>query len=274
MDARAMMLLRGCSIELSPRDAFAGPALRGLLASGTLVFVNNPPSVTQGDIVAACKRLTGSGFSAVPHVVVRRLASFTDASDFLSRLAGEAGVEQMLLLGGDVPRPTGPFVGAFDLLSTGVVERRGIHRIAFAGYPEGHPHITSATLEAALLAKVELAQTRGLEVSLVTQFGFEAEPIVAWIAAQRARGILCPVRIGLAGPASVATLAKYAVRCGIGASLRALGQRHAAFARILTEANPGGLIETISQRLGDDTTITPHVFSFGGVRRTVEWLHQ
>ena len=93
-----------------------------------------------------------------------------------------------------------------------------------------------------LQAKVALAQQRGLAVSLVTQFGFEAQPILRWIAAQRAQGIDCPVHVGVAGPASVATLAKFAIRCGIGASLRALARGHTAFARILAEARPDGLI--------------------------------
>ena len=55
-----------------------------------------------------------------------------------------------------------------------------------------------------------LARQADLEVSLVTQFGFEATPILRWIAAQRAVGIDCPVHVGVAGPANVATLAKFA----------------------------------------------------------------
>ena len=98
------------------------------------------------------------------------------------------------------------------------------------------------TLDAALRAKVALARQGGLAVSLVTQFGFEAQPILRWIAAQRAQGIDCPVHVGVAGPASVATLAKFAIRCGIGASLRALARGHTAFARIMTEAGPDALI--------------------------------
>jgi methylenetetrahydrofolate reductase (NADPH) len=106
---------------------------------------------------------------------------------------------------------------------------------------------------------------------VATQFGFEAEPIRRWIVSLRASGVVCPIRIGVAGPASVATLAKFAVRCGIGASLRALAQGHAAIARILTEANPGTLIDTLAERLGDEPDIGLHIFCFGGVRRSAEW---
>ena len=44
-------------------------------------------------------------------------------------------------------------------------------------------------LDETLRSKVALARRQGLEVSLVTQFGFEAAPILRWIAALRATGI-------------------------------------------------------------------------------------
>jgi methylenetetrahydrofolate reductase (NADPH) len=269
---RIAELVGACSIELSPRGESAGDRLREQFDPGTTVFVNSPPSATYADIVAACARLRRAGFVAVPHVVARQLAGFTEASDFLQRATEEAGVTQVLLLGGDTARPAGPFHSALVLLSTGVVERHGIAAVVFAGYPEGHPHIEGDVLHAALLAKLEVARQRGLATSLVTQFGFEARPIQRWIAARRAEGITCPIRIGLAGPATVATLAKYAVRCGIGVSLRALTHGHAAIARILTEANPDPLIAALVA--GEDPAAPIdglHIFTFGGARRTAAW---
>ena len=114
---------------------------------------------------------------------------------------------------------------------------------------------------------------RGLAVSLVTQFGFEAEPILRWIAASAQQGIDCPVHVGVAGPASVATLAKFAIRCGIGASLRALARGHTAFARIMTEAGPDALIAELVPARGDTPIEGLHIFTFGGVRRTAEWIN-
>jgi methylenetetrahydrofolate reductase (NADPH) len=269
---RAVALIGDCSIELSPRDELAGEPLRKLLTAGTTVFVNHPASVTHHDIVAACARLRCAGFVPVPHVAARRLASFTQASDFLQRAVGEAGVNRILLIGGD-DSPVGPFRAGLDLLATGVVERHGIAHVAFGGYPEGHPSIDPPTLDAALQAKVALARQGGLGVSLVTQFGFEAQPILSWIATQRGHGINCPVHVGIAGPASVATLAKFAIRCGIGASLRALARGHTAFARIMVEAGPDGLIRELVADAGEDAPIAGlHVFTFGGVRRTAEWI--
>jgi methylenetetrahydrofolate reductase (NADPH) len=270
---RVAELIRACSIEISPRDELAGEALREVLDPGTTVFVNHPGSVTHHDIVASCVRLQRAGFSPVPHVAARRLASFTQANDFLRRVAAEANVGNALIIGGDPERPVGPFCDSLDLLATGVVERNGLDQVAFAGYPQGHPRIASATLDAVLEAKAALAKQRGLAVSLVTQFGFDSEPIQRWIASLRARGFICPVRIGLAGPASVATLAKFAFRCGIGASLRALARGHTAFARILVEATPEPLAAALAAGEHRGAPIDGlHIFTFGGVRHTADWI--
>jgi methylenetetrahydrofolate reductase (NADPH) len=270
---RAAELIGVSSIEISPREALTETALNELLVPGTTVFVNHPASVTHHDIVAACASLRRAGFVPVPHVAARRLASFTQARDFLQRAAAEAQVRSALVIGGDPDRPVGPFRDSLDLLTTGVVEQSGISELVLAGYPEGHPRIDSRSLAQALLAKQALAGERGLELSLVTQFAFDAAPILRWIASIRGQGLVCPVRIGVAGPASIAALAKFAVRCGIGASLRALGRGHAAFARILVEAGPDELIDALVAEEDPDAPIEGlHLFTFGGLRRTAEWI--
>jgi len=270
---RLTELVAACSIEISPRDDLAGGGLRELLDPGTTVFVNHPGSVTHHDIVAACARLRDAGFEPVPHIAVRRLASFTQASDFLQRAVGQAQVRAALIIGGDPDHPVGPFPDSHDFLASGLVERHGLRAVAFAGYPEGHPRIAARTLEEALRAKVALARGQGLDVSLVTQFGFDAAPILRWIEALRAQHVICPVRVGIAGPATVATLAKFAVRCGIGESLRALARGYTAFARILAEAGPDALVDALVDGEDRDFPIDGlHVFTFGGVRRTAAWI--
>ncbi|HEV8679186.1 MAG TPA: hypothetical protein VGQ90_07410 [Stellaceae bacterium] len=270
---RAAALIGDASIELSPRDTLNGEELRDLLVPGTMVFVNHPGSVTHHDIVAACTRLQRAGFIPVPHVAARRLASFTQARDFLERAVAEAEITRALIVAGDPDRPVGPFRDSLDLLTTGVVEQSGVGQIILAGHPEGHPLVDRRTLDTALRAKLTLADERDLSASVVSQFAFDPAPIRDWIASLRAQGITCPVRIGVAGPAGVATLAKFAVRCGIGASLRALGRGHAAFARILVEAGPDPLIDAL---VADEDAAAPidglHLFTFGGLRRTAAWI--
>jgi methylenetetrahydrofolate reductase (NADPH) len=219
--------------------------------------------------------LRRAGFGPVPHVTARAMVGFTQLNDFLARLAGEAGVEETLVIGGDLARPAGPFHSAFDILATGLFERHGIGRVGIAGYPEGHPKFGRRTLADALAAKLGLARQNGLRPQIVTQFGFEAEPILGFLGWCREQGIDAPVRIGLAGPASIATLAKFAVRCGVGRSLSALTSRHAAVARLLTETGPEQVIGELVAAEAAGIAITGlHFFTFGGVRRTAAWIDQ
>ena len=272
---RAARLVAAASIEVSPKDELAGPPLRDLVRSGMRVYVNYPASVTHHDIVAACVRLRRAGFLPVPHVAARRLASYTQAADFLRRATGEAGVDEALLIGGDADPPVGPFPDALALLQSGLLARFGMRRVGFAGYPEGHPRIACRTLDGALCGKLAAAVQQGLTTEIVTQFGFDPLPILGWIAAFRRDFDDCPVRVGVAGPAGVATLAKFAVRCGIAGSLRALAKHHTAFARILAEATPDRLIAALAAGESPAAPIGGlHIFTFGGLRRTGDWLHQ
>ena len=68
-------------------------------------------------------------------------------------------------------------------------------------------------------------------VDVVTQFCFESAPILQWIGELDNRGIDLPVIVGLAGPATPATLTKFALRCGIGNSIRAVRTQIGRFGR-------------------------------------------
>ena len=265
-------LIAAASVELSPRDGLDATALRELLPAGTTVFVDHPPRATHHDIVAACVRLRQAGFVPVPHLAARRLASFTQLDDLLRRAAAEAAIERALIIAGDPDRPLGPFRDSLDLLASGAVEGRGLTEVSFAVYPERHPRIDDRALDAALDKKLEQARRRGLKPSLVTQFCFAAAPIAARIAALRARGIACPIEIGIAGPANIATLAKFAIRCGVGGALQALARGETALARVRTPATPDALIRALVAAEAPAAPIDGlHVFTFGGLRRTALW---
>src|SRR5215469_2384195 len=108
-DHRIARLVGAASISISPRNDPARERLVELLAPGTTVFIDHPGSVTHHDIVAACVKLRRAGFTPIPHVAARRLASFTQARDFLQRAAAEAEIRSALIIGGDPDRPMGPF---------------------------------------------------------------------------------------------------------------------------------------------------------------------
>jgi methylenetetrahydrofolate reductase (NADPH) len=161
-------------------------------------------------------------------------------------------------------------------MQTGAFQRVGISRMAVGGFPEGNPNIPEKILDEALAAKVSFARNEGLRLSIITQFCFEAQPVIEWVRGVRARGIDIPIRVGLAGPASLLTLMRYAVRCGIGNSLRVLTE-NLSFAKILVERGPEPIIRELAASIADgdgrQLGITGlHFYIFGGFRKTMDWI--
>ena len=128
----------------------------------------------------------------------------------------------MLLVAGDQTPPAGEFASTLEILESGALAAAGITSIGVAGHPQGNPNIPTAALWDALARKQAYAGAAGARVHIVSQFGFDPAALVAWDRELTARGIGLPVHVGVAGPASLKSLAKFAMMCGIGASLGAL----------------------------------------------------
>jgi methylenetetrahydrofolate reductase (NADPH) len=211
----------------------------------------------------------------MPHVGARHLESATQ----LQRLADclkDVGVDRILIIGGDRTQPAGPYDSSLAVMQTGVFQKAGISRMVVGGFPEGNPHISEKLLNEALEAKVSFARVEGLQLSIVTQFCFKAEPVIEWVRGVRARGVDIPIRVGLAGPASLLTLIRYAVRCGIGNSLRVLTE-NPSFAKILVERGPEPIIRGLAASLAEGDGRPPgiaglHFYIFGGFKKTMDWI--
>lgn len=272
-------MLRGYSMEAHPGETKVLHLAPQRLAPGTQVFLTWIPGTNPIDMVAAAARLRHSGLVPVPHIGARHLESALQLEDLAARLTGEAWVDRVLIIGGDRPKPAGPYDSSLAVMQTGVFQKAGILRIAVAGFPEGNPHISETILDEALEAKVDFARNSGLQLSIVTQFCFKPEPILNWLWRLRSRGIDVPVRVGLAGPAGPLTLARYAVRCGIGNSLHVLTE-NSSFARLLIEKGPEPIIRGIAASAdGGHAPLLPpgvaglHFFVFGGFNKTVDWIN-
>jgi methylenetetrahydrofolate reductase (NADPH) len=273
LSERVMALMAGASLEMSPRELDAIVPAAAFLAPGTEVFISAPSGMSHHDIVTAAVALRRRGLEPVPHVAARGLAGFTQLNDLLARATGEAGVHRALVIGGDIDPPNGPFRSSLDVLSLGLFEKYGFTRLGLAAYPEGHPRIAEPSLDRALAVKLALLRHAGIEAEAVTQFAFDAAPVLAWLHGLHARDPLLPVRIGLAGPASIATLARYAVRCGIGASIGALVGRGTSIARLVTESGPEKIVRDLAAADWRATGVSGvHLFGFGGLTRTARWL--
>lgn len=270
-------LLRGYSVEVLARDLGAAEVCSASLPAGTEVYLSFPPGDSHHSTVPNAAKLRAAGFVPVPHIAARSLVGHTQLDDFLRRLAGEAGVTRALVIGGDVDRPAGPFHASLDVLRSGLLQRHGIREIGLAVHPEAHRRVGAAILDEAVVAKLDLLMRDGLRPWLVTQFCFEAAPILARIEHLRASGVTAPVRIGLAGPTDRRSLWKYALHCGIGASLRALGSQVDAVANLLAQEAPDALLAELAHARASHRRLRiegVHFFTFGSVAATAAWANR
>jgi methylenetetrahydrofolate reductase (NADPH) len=265
--ARIAFFMADFSIEATrPTDADIA-ALAGL-APGTRVYISAVPNRPAEEAVVAAIRLRAAGFEPVPHVAVRNFVGADALDDFLARLNGEAGVRRVLVIAGDRPE-YGPFRCAADAIESGIFPRRGIRSIGIAGYPDGHPRIADDELNRALAEKIAAAQASGLAVEIVTQFCFDARTILDYIARLRAVGFEHPVRVGLAGPTSPASLLRYAHRCGVRASAQAIASRASLIRRMFAVTVPDELVRALAD--ASPGNVTAHFFSFGGLPASARW---
>jgi methylenetetrahydrofolate reductase (NADPH) len=269
--AAIMRLARGASIETSTRNLADIDGYAARLPPGTDVFAAWLPGTPYHHLVSVAKRLRQAGLNPC-RTSPRGSGEREAAREFLALLRDEAQVTRALLVAGDSRVPVGPFDSSFALLETGLLEAHGIRSIGIAGYPEGHPRIADATLDAARERKLAYAAANGIDAFLVTQFCFDPGAIAGWVERLRARGTTAPVRVGVAGIATIRMLLGYARRCGIGSSIRALGTEPISLPRLLTQQGPEKVLHRVAASAAGATVAGLHCFPFGGFAPTARWL--
>ena len=266
-------LLSAASVEVSSRGNQL-LELRDNFRPGTDVTITFLPGDHYRHNVETAAALRRAGFNPVPHIAVREMPSREALDDFLARARGEADVTRILLIAGDVAAAKGPYRSSLDVCASGLIEACGIARLSVAGHPEGHPYLTTAAALRGFEAWRDWGQQTKIHVDVMTQFCFESAPILGWISELDARGVNLPVIIGLAGPASTATLMKFALRCGIGSSMRSLRGQIGRFGRLLTDTGPDDVVRGLQSAPKTATASIAgfHLFPFGGLRKSADWL--
>lgn len=268
-------LLAEFSVEVTPAAAAKHASLAGLLPPGTRVYVAFVPGEDPRNVVRTAARLRAEGLVPVPHLPARSLAGRTELETMLRQVSAEAGVDEVLVIGGGIDLPRGAFSGTRALLETGLLERYGIRAIGLAGHPEGQRELRAPGAATTLEEKLAYARQTGMEVRLVTQFLFDAAPLLAWEGAIRAQGNVLPIHVGVPGPATLKSLLNYARLCGVGNSMRILTRQGGSLLKLASMSYPDRLITALANHVAadPDTRIARlHLYPFGGLARTARWL--
>ena len=272
----AAELLSSSSLEIGAHRPQDAREIAALLPAGTPVYVNHLPRHRLLDTVPTLVAVREAGLEPVPHIAARRIREQAELREFLARSTGEAGVQKALVLGGDEPEAAGPYADGAAMLRESFLTGSGLREIGLPGYPEGHPRIPAAAIEKAFADKLMLAAGHGLGTYVVTQFSFAPQRIVDYCArmARQAPGI--PIYVGLAGPTNPVALLRFAQRCGVSASLRALGTQGMNAVRLVTHTDPADQLAAIAHYCGahaDCNVVGVHLFTFGGVAAAANWIN-
>lgn len=270
--------LNGYSIEVMPRTAEKVENFRDILPAGTRVYIAHIEGTPIEDMVATAKRLNAEGFPVMPHFPARIIKDAATLGNWIAMYQGEADVKQALLLAGGVTTPHGDFDSSIQLLETGLFGKAGFERLHVAGHPEGNKDIdpdgSTRNVDAALQWKQKFSETSDAKMALATQFAFDAEPIIEWANGLKAAGVDLPIHIGIAGPAKLQTLIKFAIACGVGPSLKVLQKRAMDVSKLLLPYEPTDVVAALAahKAANPDFNIEHvHFFPLGGIKTNAQW---
>ncbi|WP_417807017.1 methylenetetrahydrofolate reductase [Thioclava sp.] len=275
VNAQMAALLEGASIEVMPRTAAKVESFRDLLRPGSRVYIAHIEGTPFDEMLTTARRLRDEGFEPMPHFPARIMRDAAQLRDWVARYTGEAGVNQALILGGGVKQPVGDFHCAMQLIESGAFD--GFKRLHVAGHPEGNRDIDPAGGEAEVMAalrlKQDFANRSDAEMAIATQFAFEAGPIRDWAARLSANGITMPIHLGIAGPAKLQTLVKFAIACGVGPSLKVLQKRARDVTKLLLPFEPTELLADLAANRPTNIE-SVHFFPLGGITASANWIAQ
>ena len=270
--------LQGYSIEVMPRTASKVEDFRAILPKGTRVYVAHIEGTPIEDMVSTAARLNAEGFEVMPHFPARIIKDQATLTDWIARYQGEANVNQALLLAGGITKPHGDYHSSMQLMESGEFDRAGFKRLHVAGHPEGNKDIDStggmANVDEALRWKQDFSNRSDAEMALTTQFAFESGPIIEWAKSLKAAGIDIPIHIGIAGPAKLQTMIKFAIACGVGPSLRVLQRRAKDVTKLLLPFEPTEVISELAAHAAanpDTNIVKVHFFPLGGIKTNANW---
>jgi methylenetetrahydrofolate reductase (NADPH) len=245
-----------------------GPEQAAKLETPLHLTVTTSPKHGVDRSVDVALRVRQAGHDVTLHLAARMVRGEQHLDEILERTRG-AGIDDLFVIGGDAPEPLGPYTAAGELLDVLVDHPLRPSLIGVGAYPEGHPLIAPDVLEAALVAKAQVADY------LVTQLCFDTKALVAWLDGVRGRGIDLPLYLGAVGPIERVRLLEIATRIGVGPSLRFLRKQRGLTQLFRNPSNSAlRFFDQLHPRVGELGIVGFHLFTFNDLDGTRAWYEE
>ena len=261
------------TIETTPKAAEKVPHFGERADPGTRIYVTFLPGSDFDGTLQVTKRIIDEGFTPIPHLAARSMPSKDFFETNVKKLA-DMGVEHVLCIAGGVKDPLGPFSDTMQLLDTGILDAAGMKTIGLAGHPEGSPDMSDEAIWDAVKWKNEYNQRTDASLYQVTQFAFEADPIIAWDKALREAGSTMPVYVGLPGLATIKTLLRFGLEAGVGPSIAFIRKQAMNVMKLMNVSTPSKQLIGIANHVAADPDSLikgVHLYPLGGLKKTAIW---
>ena len=243
-------MVDGYSLEMTAKELDGLREAAPLIRPNTQIAVTFLPGEEIEQRVEAAVLVRELGFEPIVHLSARRLQSEEQLDTYLRDIAARAGVKRVFVIAGDPPEPEGPYENSLQIIESGLLEKHGIEIVGVGGHPEGHPNTTKAELWDWMEKKLAAVRAHGMVPLVVTQFAFDDDAIIEWIAEMRERGIDVPVRLGVPGPAGI------------------------SLTNLIGSAGPDKLVNSLEKGLTEKHgRVRLHFYPFGALKASAEWIN-
>lgn len=267
-------LLYDYSLEMTLKDISRLDNEATLLPTRTRINVTHLGKETIDMRAHAATRIAQEDLTPVPHVSARRVASREQLDSLLHSLTSMSHIDNLLVIGGDPSKPVGDYPDALSVIRSSLLTTYNIHRVSVAGYPDGHPDIDDDVLRRAVTEKLYALSDLNVTSSVITQFSFDVDAVVQWIANLRAAGFHMTVRVGIPGPVNMRKMIKYANKLGVQSSAGLVKKYGFSMTNLLGNDVSQQLVTDLAEKLPEDEQVKLHFYTFGEVHNTVEWINQ
>jgi methylenetetrahydrofolate reductase (NADPH) len=259
-------LLENARYEVLPTATIEDKLLEHVPVERTLTVTASPSKGLEQTLDLA-ERLTGHGYTAIPHLAARMVRDRAELAEICDRLSGK-GITRIFVPGGDAD-PPGAYPDALSLLEALAEIGHPFTQVGITGYPESHPTIHDD------LTIQSMWDKRRYATHIVSNLTFDPAVLASWVRRMRSRGITQPLLLGVPGPVDRTKLLAMAGKIGVGESTRFLVKHKGTFARL---AAPGGFTgEKFLQKCAAELSAPElgleglHVFTFNQIAETEKW---